>query len=348
MKCCVFILFAVIVPQLVFAWESIHYTTMNGLSGIDVTAICENENFLWIATNDGLNRFDGKTFKTYRSDNTTRNSLTGNNIETLMFDSNGLLWIGLKTGGADIFNPRKNKFTHISEIVEDYPQRVISIYEDSRKNIWLGSWEEGLYQLTPTESGELSYRVAKHYPRNIVSSIVEKPAGKLWIGTYYGYFLYDIERKKDIELDGNHYAVTQFLDTGEKNALWFSTWEDGLCKVEWDEMFSVTVKKGVTKEPGDIYRIFPSSDNKLYLGTWGDGVKLADRQSHVSSQSLPINAPVILSFFRDRYDKLWIGTYGTGLYCLDDRHRGIDNLSPINRKKPLLMFYGNLIIIICF
>jgi Signal transduction histidine kinase len=333
MKCCVFILFAVIVPQLVFAWESIHYTTMNGLSGIDVTAICENENFLWIATNDGLNRFDGKTFKTYRSDNTTRNSLTGNNIETLMFDSNGLLWIGLKTGGADIFNPRKNKFTHISEIVEDYPQRVISIYEDSRKNIWLGSWEEGLYQLTPTESGELSYRVAKHYPRNIVSSIVEKPAGKLWIGTYYGYFLYDIERKKDIELDGNHYAVTQFLDTGEKNALWFSTWEDGLCKVEWDEMFSVTVKKGVTKEPGDIYRIFPSSDNKLYLGTWGDGVKLADRQSHVSSQSLPINAPVILSFFRDRYDKLWIGTYGTGLYCLDDRHRGIDNLSPINRKK---------------
>src|SRR5699024_10721326 len=84
---------------------------------------------------------------------------------------------------------------------------------------------------------------------------------------------------------------------------------------------------------GDIYRIFPSSDNKLYLGTWGDGVKLADRQSHVSSQSLPINAPVILSFFRDRYDKLWIGTYGTGLYCLDDRHRGIDNLSPINRKK---------------
>ena len=95
----------------------------------------------------------------------------------------------------------------------------------------------------------------------------------MWIGTYYGYFLYDIERKKDIKLDENHYAVTQFLDTGEKNALWFSTWEDGLCKVEWNEIFSVTTRKELTKEPGDIYRIFPSTDNRLYLGTWGNGVK---------------------------------------------------------------------------
>ena len=333
MKRWIFVLSVWLISSLSVAQEAIHYTTMNGLSGIDVTAICENENFLWIATNDGLNRFDGKTFKIYRSDSTTKNSLTENNIETLMFDSNGLLWIGLKTGGVDIFNPRKNKFTHISEVVKDYPQRVISIYEDSRGNIWLGSWEEGLYQLIPTKSGELSYQVTKHYPRNIVSSIVEKPAGKLWIGTYYGYFLYDIEQKKDIKLDGNHYAVTQFLDTGEKNALWFSTWEDGLCKVEWDEMFSVVTKKAVSKDQGDIYRIFPFADNKLYLGTWGDGVKLTDMQSHVFPESLPINAPVILSFFRDRYNKLWIGTYGTGLYCLNDKQRGISNLSPINDKK---------------
>lgn len=177
MKRWIFVLSVWLISSLSVAQEAIHYTTMNGLSGIDVTAICENENFLWIATNDGLNRFDGKTFKIYRSDSTTKNSLTENNIETLMFDSNGLLWIGLKTGGVDIFNPRKNKFTHISEVVKDYPQRVISIYEDSRGNIWLGSWEEGLYQLIPTKSGELSYQVTKHYPRNIVSSIVENRQG---------------------------------------------------------------------------------------------------------------------------------------------------------------------------
>jgi len=315
-----------------YSQEYTHYTSTNGLSGTDVTAICENENFLWIATNDGLNRFDGKEFKVYRSDNAANNNLTENNIETLMFDSQGLLWIGLKTGGVDIFNPRKNKFIHISELVEDYPQRVICIYEDSRKNIWLGSWEDGLYQLIPTEAGELSYQVSKHYPQNIISSIVEKPTGKLWIGTYYGYFLYDIENRKNIKVKENYYAITQFLDVGEKNSLWFSTWVDGLCKLEWDEeTFSVT-EKLVAKDVGDIYRIFPMADNKLYLGTWGEGIKLMDTHSRSSSKSLPIDAPVIQCFFRDSYNRLWVGTYGMGLYRLDDKDRGIVNLSPINRN----------------
>lgn len=333
MKRFIFVLFLSVTSVFTFAQEYVHYTTIDGLSGIDVTAICENENFLWIATNDGLNRFDGKNFKVYRSDEANKNSLTENNIETLMFDSNGFLWIGLKTGGVDVFNPRKNEFTHISKIVGDYPQRVVCIYEDSQKNIWLGSWEEGLYQLVPKRTGELSYQVLKHYPGNIVSSLVEKPKGKLWIGTYFGYFLYDIVSKKNIKLDENIYAVTQFLDSGEKNVLWFSTWEDGLCKIEWDDKFSAFTKKTVTRDLADIYRIFPSADNKLYLGTWGDGVKLAEMQSQVPLQSLPIDAPVILSFFRDRYSKLWIGTYGTGLYCLNDKHRGITNLSPINQKN---------------
>jgi len=332
MKRFVTILFLFTLVVYSFSQEYTHYTTIDGLSGTDVTAICENENFLWIATNDGLNRFDGKEFKVYRNDNSTTNSLTENNIETLMFDSQGLLWIGLKTGGVDIFNPRKNKFTHISEIVKEYPQRVISIYEDSQKNIWLGSWENGLYQLSPDATGEMSYQVSRHYPLNIVSSIVEKPQGKLWIGTYYGYFLYDIENKKDIKLNENKYAITQFLDTGEKNSLWFSTWTDGLCKLEWDEKTYAVTEKFITKDIIDIYRIFPSADHKLYLGTWGDGVKVADVHSRAPLKSLSMDAPVIQAFFRDKYNRLWIGTYGMGLYRLNDKDRGITPLSPINQN----------------
>jgi len=60
-----------------------HYTTSDGLSGTDVTAICESENYLWIATNDGLNRFDGNRFTVFKKDNATTNSLSENNIESL-------------------------------------------------------------------------------------------------------------------------------------------------------------------------------------------------------------------------------------------------------------------------
>ena len=53
---------------------------------------------MWIATEDGLNRFDGHRFKVYKSGKATNNSLKNNNIETLFLDSKGLLWIGFKTG----------------------------------------------------------------------------------------------------------------------------------------------------------------------------------------------------------------------------------------------------------
>jgi ligand-binding sensor domain-containing protein len=129
-----------------FAQEEKHYDIIDGLSSIEVTDIAENENFIWIATCDGLNRFDGKSFKIFKREN----GLTENNIETLFFDSEGFLWIGLKTGGVDIYDPKKETFTPLNHFIsEKVPSRVITIMEDSRKNIWLGTWEEGLYKLTP-------------------------------------------------------------------------------------------------------------------------------------------------------------------------------------------------------
>lgn len=122
------------------AQETVHYTMMDGLSSTDVTSVCEDDNFLWIATNDGLNRFDGNSFKVYRKDLHSNNSLSENSIETLMVDKNGLLWIGLKTGGVDVYNPKKDRFIHLKDKCKVLPQRVISIYEDSEHDIWLGSW----------------------------------------------------------------------------------------------------------------------------------------------------------------------------------------------------------------
>ena len=119
------------------AQEIVHYTTTDGLSGTDVSAICADENYLWVATNDGLNFFDGKTFRTYRHGDAGSPGLAENNIETLCLDSRGMLWIGLKNGGADVFDPRLKRFTHVADMVSHCPQRVASIFEDSRHNIWL-------------------------------------------------------------------------------------------------------------------------------------------------------------------------------------------------------------------
>lgn len=322
--------------QSLLGQEYRHYTASDGLSGSDVTAICENEYFLWLATNDGLCRFDGQGFKTYKKSSDSANCLSENNIESLMLDSKGLLWIGLKTGGADIYNPQKDQFTHISQLVEDYPQRVTCIFEDSQHTIWTGSWRSGLYQLIPSPQPGGKYKVIKHYPGAIISTLMEKPKGFLWIGTYFGCFLYDINKRCSVETKHNEHIISQFLDRGEENTLWYSDWTKGLFKVTWDDTMSKIDEESFTTDAGDIYCMTSDVNNQVLLGTWGAGMRIADfsdteRGKHLLTVSNPhIKALVVESFFRDRYNRLWIGTYGNGLYCFDNEKRGIRQVTPIN------------------
>lgn len=310
------------------AREVTHYMPADGLAGTNVSSICRNEGFLWIATNDGLSRFDGRTFKNYRS-GSGKHGLTSNNIETMMSDSQGRLWIGLKTGGVDVYDPRQDTFTHISELAPDYPSRVLCIYEDSYGNIWLGSWEEGLYQLVPGVDGH--YDVKRHYPRNIVSSIVEKPAGKLWIGTYYGFFLYDIINRCDISIPGVQLSVTQMKDTGDDCELWFSSWGHGLGRISWDSSYAVSFQTDLRYPGEDIYCFSYDGKDGFSIGTWGDGIK----------PESPVDAHVPLTFYNDQDGKLWIGTYGQGLYCIEDDPDGVESITDIPAPVSTLCQFGD-------
>ena len=55
-----------LISNLLYSQELLHYDLRNGLSSSEITSICENEHYLWIATEDGLNRFDGHRFKIYK------------------------------------------------------------------------------------------------------------------------------------------------------------------------------------------------------------------------------------------------------------------------------------------
>ena len=319
------------------AQECRHYTAIQGFLGTDVTAIAQTENYLWFATNEGLNRFDGHQFKVYKKESHTDNCLSENNIESLMCDSNGLLWIGLKNGGVDIYNPREDRFTHISKLTDNYPGRVMSIYEDSQKNIWLGSWENGLYKLEPDTDQPFAYTVSNFFEGYIVSDIVEKPKGYLWVSTYSDFSIYDIKKREWLEMENNTAIFTQLLDSGEEHLLWGATWEDGLLEVRWEEgkINKPEIKQHLAGYK-NIYRVFPAKDNRMLLGTWGEGMKAVqytgENVVEIPPYPLLLEAPVIRCFYRDNYDRLWVGTYGNGLYQLDMEESGMSKLAPINRN----------------
>ena len=88
-----------------------HLTIEDGLSQNAGLAIFQDSRgYLWIGSQDGLNRYDGYTFKIYKHDPDDPDSLSHNSILTMAEDSDGSLWIGTWGGGLNRFDPATEKF----------------------------------------------------------------------------------------------------------------------------------------------------------------------------------------------------------------------------------------------
>ena len=108
------------------------YTADQGLSMSVVNSIAQDrEGFLWFATQDGLNRFDGREFKIIKRDPDNPNSISANWVNVLLVDSIGTLWIGTNGGGLDRYTPADGKlrnFIHDPANPESIVDNYITSY----------------------------------------------------------------------------------------------------------------------------------------------------------------------------------------------------------------------------
>src|SRR5215210_2004596 len=104
-----------------------HLTIADGLSHNMVECVLEDKNgYLWFGTHDGLNRYDGYSFKVYKFDPADTASLAQNLIATLFEDSDGVIWIGTEGGGLSKFDPATEKFTEYIPKVNGDSYRSVS------------------------------------------------------------------------------------------------------------------------------------------------------------------------------------------------------------------------------
>ncbi|MFA7287944.1 MAG: two-component regulator propeller domain-containing protein [Melioribacteraceae bacterium] len=116
-------------------------TTENGLVNNTVNCIFQDSHgFIWIGTNNGLQRYDGYNFITYKNNPSDSSSLSNNYVESIIEDTHGFFWIGTVGGALNRFDPKTGKFTHYNIIFNDknsFPHVVVkNIFIDSNANIW--------------------------------------------------------------------------------------------------------------------------------------------------------------------------------------------------------------------
>src|SRR5579871_5576736 len=90
-----------------------HISMEDGLSNNEVlNVIQDHDGYLWFATGDGINRYDGYTFKTFRHDPSDPGSLSENFVRALYEDPKGRLWVGTFSSGLNLYDPNTGSFKH--------------------------------------------------------------------------------------------------------------------------------------------------------------------------------------------------------------------------------------------
>ncbi len=129
-----------------------YLTTVNGLSNNYINSIKQDkQGYIWIATAEGLNRYDGYENKIFKKILNDSSSLADNMVFSLFIDHMGNLWVGTQSGLCLYNNDKENFKTYILDY-EGYrlntANRVTSITEDSKKDSFLFQLKPGIYTIT--------------------------------------------------------------------------------------------------------------------------------------------------------------------------------------------------------
>jgi ligand-binding sensor domain-containing protein len=169
------------------------HTVNDGLSSNTVYDVIKDKyGFVWIATDDGLNRFDGTNFTVYRNKDNDSTSLRINYINCLYEDKLGQLWIGTSGGGLSLYNRKRDAFQNFQFTVDKQwvSEAITGMTEDNLGNLWITSYD-GLYQLQPKKRQIRHVQFKGQRQSEAMLSIYTDRRHRIWIGTQNGLLLFD-------------------------------------------------------------------------------------------------------------------------------------------------------------
>ncbi len=319
------------------------FTIHDGLSGNGITSIFQDsKGFIWVGTEDGLNRYDGYSFKIYRHNLQDSTSISGNHVRCIQEDKDGNLWIGTIGAGLNKWDRETDAFINYSSksskqnaLPED---NIYSIAFESDSSFWVKTDNYLLKIYTSPIAREVYglYSNIFKYQDNIKVPIFHKSNSHLWIGTKEGIAQFNTNEKLYERLIVDHRynlfsndlgAIADIIQLAPNKYLLGGN--QGLYSLTENDSSSFTTEKviGLSRKESSIYALLQHSSGAIWAGT-KEGLRLLnynkdnnqisyDPQNIFNKENSLISKVDITYLFEDNSGLLWVGTKYRGLLKLD-------------------------------
>lgn len=309
-------------------------TTADGLTDNSVRAIVEDtQGFLWLGSEDGLNRFDGLEFKTYRASSLEPWALSEDFVNRLLMDRKGQLWIATFGGGLNRYDARTGAFSRYRHDPADPTSishdDVSALYEDTGGTLWVGTRGGGLNRIidgriervegAPAESGAQA---------RLIEQICGDGEGGLWVATQNEGLLHyapasnrwhDEPGLAEVGIAPNT-ELSALLRTDD-GSLWVGTRGQGLARRDARGRWRAWAASGAETTPTSsiIHDLAVAGAGRI----WVAGNQGMDRFDPASGRfesfrhvpglvgSLPYDD--VQAVMEDSNGTIWVGTGGAGL-----------------------------------
>ena len=358
-----FILFSLCFPIISNAADSSvyfeHISSKEGLPQVSVNAITQDKfGFLWFGTQGGLTRFDGREFKTFRSEIDDPNSLADNSVWAIICDDHSNIWIGTN-GGLSKYDMRTEKFTNYrfdpkdSTTISDNSIRTLLL--DSNGTLWIGTKNGGLNSCEIETTDQLvfqRYGKNEHDKKTIssdyINDLYEDDAGYLWIATNGGgisrlnlnnikqgfsHYTYDAKNQNSISSNNVNvlfHSNTRGLFCGTDKGLdFFDAKNEAFHDYEFEfNDIRSAVNKSVSSIAEDVR-------GNLWVGSNGEGLMRIDKNDTYfhflpDDSANSLSGSDVRALYIDKQGLLWIGTYESGINLL---YNGNSAFSIMSQKE---------------
>jgi ligand-binding sensor domain-containing protein/serine phosphatase RsbU (regulator of sigma subunit) len=313
----------------------------DGLSNTNVWDIVQDKfGFLWVATEDGLNRYDGYKFKIYKNDPEDNSTIPNNVIHSILIDNEENLWIATESGLCKYDRVSESFRTFLLDSVNTSApaNKLFKIYEDSKNRFWVGS-AKGLYKFDRTsnkfEITNVRNEDKKAPSSGVVFSILETSSGDIYSGYLFSglvklneneniFEIVDVDEPNRSVLN-NRLIVSLFED--KSGLIWICN-EIGLYTFDPhnNEFYKIDLFETteLTNNTSTVAFIYQDDEGYLWISTIRQGMYRYNLRtksiSKLEQDDFPIgvgaNDP-FFKFFRDDFGVLWVGTFAKGVLKLD-------------------------------